>query len=220
MRILIVEDDELLGDGIRAVLVQGGSRVDWVRDGRAADVALRTDAYDVVVLDLNLPQISGFEVLERLRADTRRVPVLVLSARWDVTDRVRALDSGADDYVVKPFDVGELGARIRALHRRSQGYVAPKLEHGDLCLDPAARLVTVAGKPVALSAREFAVFQTLLENRGRVMSRQRLEGALYGWGDQVGSNTVEVYIHHLRKKLGSNHIRTIRGVGYIIENPK
>jgi DNA-binding response OmpR family regulator len=220
MRILIVEDDELLGDGIRTVLLQGGSAVDWVRDGRSADRALQREAYDVAVLDLNLPLMSGFEVLERLRGGGSQVPVLVLTARWDIADRVKALDGGADDYLVKPFDVDELGARLRALHRRSQGYLAPKLQHGDLCLDPAARRVTVAGEPVALSTREFAVFQALLENRGRVMSRRRLEEALYGSDDPVDSNTVEVHIHHLRKKLGSRQIRTVRGVGYIIEPPK
>ena len=220
MRILIIEDEELLGDGIRKVLVQAGYTADWVPDGSVGEHAVRSAKYDVLVLDLNLPGASGFEVLQRLRRQGHRIPVLVLTARGEVADRIRALDGGADDYVVKPFDVNELCARIRALHRRGQGNAAPQLRHGDMVLDAAARAVTLRGEPVALSTREFGALRVLLENQGRVLSRQRLEDALYGWDDEVGSNAVEVHVHHLRKKLGNQLIRTVRGVGYIIEKEK
>lgn len=217
MRILLVEDDELLGDGIRNVLSQSCGGVDWVTDGHSAERLLRSDSFDVVVLDLNLPGKSGFEVLEQLRQDGVQTPVLVLTARERVPDRIRALDGGADDYVIKPCDLDELCARIRALCRRGQGLADPVLVYGDLTLNPAAHSVELGGKPLQLSSREFVVLQALLENVGRVLSRQRLEDILYGWDNEVGSNTVEVHIHHLRSKLGFNPIRTIRGVGYIIE---
>lgn len=219
MRLLLVEDDELLGDGMRATLTQIGWSVDWVKDGHSADLALAGERYDVVLLDLNLPRLPGLDVLERLRARRNRVPVLVVTARDQVDERVRALDAGADDYVVKPFDVDELCARVRALHRRACGRASPLLQMGELVMDPAARTVTVKGRGVSLSPREFAVLQALLENAGRVLSRQNLEETLYGWGDEVVSNAVEVHIHHLRKKLGMNPIRTVRGVGYMIEKP-
>lgn len=220
MRLLLVEDDILLGDGMRATLTQSGWFVDWVKDGHSADLALTGEGYDVVLLDLNLPRLSGLAVLERLRARRNRVPVLVVTARDRVDERVRALDAGADDYVVKPFDVDELCARVRALHRRACGHASPLLRVGELVMDPAARTVTAEGRPVSLASREFAVLQALLENAGRVLSRQNLEEALYGWGDEVESNAVEVHIHHLRKKLGVNPIRTVRGVGYMIEKPR
>jgi DNA-binding response OmpR family regulator len=219
VRILLVEDDELLGDGIRTVLAQSCGEANWVTDGVAAEAALRKDSYDVVVLDLNLPGKSGFDILEQLRIEGNQIPVLVLTARERIPDRIRALDSGADDYVVKPCDLDELCARIRALYRRGQGMADPVLVHGDLTLNPAAHSVAREGKPIQLSGREFVVLKALLENVGRVMSRQRLEDILYGWDNEVGSNTVEVHIHHLRSKLGVNPIRTIRGVGYIIEKP-
>ncbi len=220
MHLLLVEDDELLGDGIQAVLNGRGYEVDWVRDGNSALAVLKQARHDVVILDLNLPELSGFEVLQRLRETGIQVPVLVLTARGEVVDRVRALDGGADDYVVKPFDVDELGARIRALTRRSRGQTTELLRNGDLLMDPAARTLTVGGRPVSLSVKEFAVLQILLENPGRVLSRRHLEQRIYGSGEEVESNAVEVHIHHLRKKLGRNPIRTVRGVGYIIEKSK
>ena len=217
MRLLIIEDDEVLGDGMRAVLAQQGFDVDWLQDGLAGDSALREEGYDLVILDLNLPGLSGPEVLQRLRAAGGTIPVLVLTARSEVSDRVSALDGGADDYLVKPFDVDELCARIRALHRRSLGQVSTRLCIGELTLDTMARNVLVGERSVTLSSREFEVLQLLMENVGRVLSRRRLEEAVYGWSNEVESNAVEVHIHHLRKKLGTNPIRTVRGVGYIIE---
>ena len=198
MRILLVEDDELLGDGIRNVLSQACGEVDWVKDGHSAERLLSSDGYDVVVLDLNLPGKSGFEVLGQMRENGVQTPVLVLTARERVPDRIRALDSGADDYVVKPCDLDELCARIRALFRRGQGMADPVLVYRDLTLNPSAHSVELGGKPLQLSSREFVVLQALLENVGIVLSRQSLEDIIYGWYNEVGSNTVEVHIHHLR----------------------
>ncbi|MDA8092564.1 MAG: response regulator [Betaproteobacteria bacterium] len=219
MRLLLVEDDALLGDAVRAGLMQDGYSVDWVQDGRAADLALDTASYGLVVLDLGLPHMSGIEVLKRLRDRGAGMPVLILTARDTVGDRVRGLDSGADDYLVKPFDLNELAARIRALLRRHAGRAEPKLVHGAVILDPGARTVTFAGLPVDLTHREFALLQELLENSGRVLSRERLKDSLYGWNEEVESNAVEVHIHHLRKKLQPELIRTVRGVGYMIDKP-
>jgi two-component system OmpR family response regulator/two-component system response regulator QseB len=221
MRILLVEDDRLLGDGIRAGLMQAGFAVDWVQDGRAAELALAGEAYDAVVLDLGLPRLSGMEVLARARAARNAVPVLILTARDTVPDRIAGLDAGADDYLVKPFDLGELQARLRALIRRGKNQTAPQLAHGELRLDPAARSVSWAGRPVELSAREFAVLHALLANAGRVLSKAQLEEKLYGWGEEIESNAVEVFVHHLRRKLSPELIRTVRGVGYMIpRNPE
>lgn len=217
MRLLLVEDDQLLGDGISAGLKQDGYTVDWVEDGEAADHALRSEHFDIVVLDINLPRLSGIEVLKRLRDRSSVTPVLLLTARDTVTDRVQGLDCGADDYLTKPFDLDELNARLRALLRRSSGRATPLLTHGAVVIDPAARRVMRDGAEVELSQREFALLQALLENVGRVLPRSRLEETLYGWGTEVESNTLEVHIHHLRKKLGSTLIRTVRGVGYVIE---
>lgn len=219
MRLLLIEDDELLGDGIRTGLAQAGSAVDWVRDGHDALAAAETAVYSAVILDLGLPGIGGLEVLARLRRAGMSIPVLILTARDTVPDRVKGLDGGADDYLVKPFDMNELLARLRALVRRSGGRAAPVLEHDGLVLDPAAHTVTHHGQAVDLSPREFAVLQDLLEHAGRVRSREQLEESLYGWDDEVSSNAVEVHIHHLRRKLGADEIRTIRGVGYMIERP-
>ena len=224
MRLLLVEDDKLLGDGIQAGLQQAGYAVDWMEDGEAAEAALRSEEYELMILDLGLPGRSGLEILRRLRqrdfsAQDSELPVLVLTARDTVADRVTGLDAGADDYMVKPFDLDELNARIRALTRRHHGRANPLIEHGELTLDPAAHTVTLAGEAVKVSRREFAILQLLLESRGRVLSRSQLEEGLYAWGEEVESNAVEVYIHHLRKKLGSGLIRTIRGVGYIIDKP-
>ena len=216
MKILLVEDDRLLGDGIRAGLLQAGFAVDWAQDGRTAELALSGEAYDAVVLDLGLPRLSGMEVLARARAARNAVPVLILTARDTVPDRIGRLDAGADDYLVKPFDLGELQARLRALIRRSGQQAEPVLAHGALRLDPAARSASWQGQPVELSAREFAVLHTLLLNAGRVLSKAQLEESLYGWGEEIESNAVEVFVHHLRRKLSAELIRTVRGVGYMI----
>ncbi|WP_347309678.1 response regulator [Defluviimonas sp. SAOS-178_SWC] len=216
MRILLVEDDTLLGRGVSAGLVQAGWAVDWVTDGLDAETALRATAYDAVVLDLGLPGIDGLTVLRQLRAKMDPTPVLVLTARDTTADRVAGLDAGGDDYLVKPFELAELQARLRALVRRSKGAAAPILHHGRVALDPAGRTVLLDGVPVALSAREFATLQELMLNAGRVRTRSQLEDSLYGWGDEIGSNTVEVYVHNLRRKLYAGLIRTVRGVGYVI----
>jgi two-component system OmpR family response regulator/two-component system response regulator QseB len=216
MRILLVEDDPQLGDGLTIGLRQAGFAVDWVKDGNSADHALQSESFDLVVLDLGLPRLSGMEVLRRARSRRQTLPVLILTARDATGDKVSGLDSGADDYLVKPVDLDELAARIRALTRRSAGRAAPLLTHGDLALDPAAHSVTLAGAPVELSSREFSLLQMLLENVGRVLSRSQLEQSVYGWRDEPDSNALEVHIHHLRRKLGSDLIRTLRGVGYTI----
>jgi len=217
MRLLLVEDDALLGDGLRAGLAQDGYSVDWLRDGTSAEAALRSDSYDLAVLDINLPGRSGLQLLKGLRGSGSTLPVLLLTARDTVADRVTGLDSGADDYLIKPFDLDELLARLRVLLRRRGGRATPELRHGELLVDPAAHAVTLAGTPVEISPREFAVLQLLLENQGKVLSRSRLEEGLYSWESEVESNAVEVYIHHLRKKLGQSLIRTVRGVGYVID---
>ncbi len=216
MKILLVEDDRLLGDGIRAGLLQAGFAVDWAQDGRAAELALAGESYDAVVLDLGLPRLSGMEVLTRVRAAHNPVPVLILTARDTVPDRIAGLDAGADDYLVKPFDLGELQARLRALIRRGKSQAEPQLEYGTLRLDPAARSISWEGRPVELSAREFAVLHALLLSAGRVLSKAQLEEKLYGWGEEIESNAVEVFVHHLRRKLSPGLIRTVRGVGYMI----
>jgi two-component system OmpR family response regulator/two-component system response regulator QseB len=216
MRILLVEDDPQLGDGLTVGLRQSGFAVDWVRDGQAADNALLAENFDFVVLDLGLPRLSGMDVLARARQRDQNMPILILTARDATGDTGSGLDAGADDYLVKPIDLDELTARIRALNRRSAGRAAPLLIHGDITLDPAAHEVTLAGQPVELSGREFSLLQMLLESSGRVLSRSQLEQSMYGWRDEPDSNALEVHIHHLRKKLGSELIRTLRGVGYTI----
>lgn len=216
MRLLLVEDDALLGDGICAGLRQEGYAVDWLTNGEAAWAAFATDRFDLMVLDLGLPGLSGLELLTRLRESGNDLPVLILTARDTVDDRVKGLDSGADDYLTKPFDLEELAARLRALIRRRGGRAAPRIRHGELELDPAAHTVTVAGEAVELSSREFALLHLLLEHRGEVLTRSRLEEALYGWDMEVESNTLEVYVHRLRRKFSPNLIETVRGVGYII----
>lgn len=220
MRLLLVEDDQLLGDGIRAGLKQDGYTVDWVQDGESADHALQSEHFDIVVLDINLPRCSGLDVIKRLRGRKQAVPVLLLTARDTVSDRVQGLDCGADDYLTKPFDLDELNARLRALLRRSSGRVTPLLINGAVVLDPAARRVTLNDNEVELSQREFVLLQLFMDNQGRVLSRPRLEETLYGWGVGVESNTLEVHIHHLRKKLGNGLIRTVRGVGYVLEKAR
>ncbi len=217
MRLLLAEDDRLLGDGICVTLNEAGYATDWVTDGQAAEAALQTETYALLILDLGLPKLSGIDVLKGVRQRGQDIPVLILTARDTVTDRVQGLDGGADDYLVKPFDMDELNARLRALLRRSGGRSNPVIEHGNIIMDPAAHVVTQAGCVVDISPREFAVLRMLLENRSKVMSRARLEEGLYSWGDEVESNAVEVYVHHLRRKLGAPLIRTIRGVGYTID---
>ena len=216
MRILLVEDDELLGDGLRAGLAQSGFEVDWVRDGVAAERELRAEPYAAAVLDLGLPRKDGIDVLRAARAAGTAVPVLVLTARDMVADRVLGLDSGADDYVVKPVDLHELAARLRALVRRSHGVTRDLLEAQDVTLDVAARSVTRAGQPVVLASREFDLLHLLMLNAGKVMAREQLEHQLYRWGREVDSNAIEVHIHHLRRKLGPGVITTVRGVGYMV----
>ena len=216
MRILLVEDDPLLGDGLTIGLRQSGFAVDWLKDGHSADLALQSEHFDLLVLDLGLPKMTGMEVLQRARSRGNTLPVLVLTARDATGEKIAGLDAGADDYLVKPIDLDELTARIRALTRRSAGRAAPLLTHGDLALDPAAHSVTLAGQPVELSSREFSLLQMLLESAGRVLTRSQLEQSLYGWRDEPDSNALEVHIHHLRKKLGSERIRTLRGVGYMV----
>ena len=217
MRVLLVEDDAHLGDGLQAALRQEGYAVDWVKDGEEAELALKVESYDIVVLDLGLPVKSGHEVLEGLRARGGDVPVLILTARDTTVDRVEGLDKGADDYMVKPFDMDELCARIRSILRRAHGRAIPTLIHGNLEVDIAGRIVTLDGEQVELSGKEFAVLHQLLESKGRVLSKSRLEEGIYDWGSELESNAVEVYVHHLRRKLGKDLIRTIRGVGYIID---
>ena len=212
----MVEDDKLLGNGIYTGLRQEGYAVDWVRDGEAAETACLNEEYDCMVLDIGLPRRSGLEVLEHVRAKGNDTPVLMLTARDTINDRITGLDHGADDYMVKPFDLDELHARVRAVMRRRTGRSSPVLVHGDIELDPSAHTVKKAGELVDLSPKGFAILHSLMENKGRVMSRSRLEESLYSWKDEIESNAVEVHIHHLRKKLGNELIRTIRGVGYTI----
>jgi len=216
MRLLLVEDDALLGDGIKAGLAQAGFSVDWVKDGVAADLSLGTGHYAAVVLDLGLPRLSGLDLLRRVRAAGRKVPVLILTARDAVEDRVKGLDSGADDYMVKPFDLHELAARLRALIRRSAGEAAPRLCVGEVELDPAARGVAFRGRAVDLPSREFALLHALMLNAGRVLTREQLAERLYAWGEEIESNAIDVHIHHLRRKLLPGLIRTVRGVGYMM----
>lgn len=217
MRVLLVEDDELLGDGVRNGLIQYGYTVDWVKDGQSAQQAILTESFDIVVLDIGLPKKSGLEVVKAIRSKNIATPVVLLTARETVEDRVRGLDAGADDYIVKPFDLDELTARMRALQRRTTSRAEPILTHGNISLDPASHTVHLNGELINISRREFALLQKLLENAGRVLSREHLTSTLYGWGDDVDSNALEVHIHNLRKKFGTKLIRTIRGVGYMVD---
>jgi DNA-binding response OmpR family regulator len=217
MRILLVEDDELLGDGLAAGLRHCGYKVDWLQDGEAARTALATEDYAALVLDLGLPRLDGMTLLRGLRAAGNAIPVLILTARDSTWDKVGGLDGGADDYLVKPVDLDELAARLRALARRSTVTRAPLLQVRELELDPAARRVRLRGQLVEVSAKEFVILEMLMRNVGKVISRAQLESALYGWGEGVESNVVEVHIHHLRRKIGTDLIRTVRSVGYLIE---
>ncbi len=216
MRMLLVEDDNLLGDGIQAGLAQAGFSADWVKDGIAADLALKTGQYAAVVLDLGLPRLSGLELLQRMRAAGNKVPVLILTARDAIEDRIKGLDGGADDYMVKPFDLHELAARLRALVRRSRAEAAPLLRIGEVELDPATRRAAFKGNPLELSTREFALLHVLMLNAGHVLSREQLGEQLYSWGEEIESNAIDVHVHHLRRKLEPELIRTVRGVGYLM----
>jgi DNA-binding response OmpR family regulator len=216
MRLLLVEDDRMIGEAVVDLLRLEHYAVDWVRDGEAADTALRTQTYDLVLLDLGLPRRDGLSVLRSLRARKERTPVLIATARDSVQQRIEGLDAGADDYVLKPYDLDELLARIRALLRRAAGRAEPVYEHMGVSIDPATREVTVGDQPVVLSAREWAVLEPLIARPGMVLSRAQLEEKLYGWQDEISSNAVEVYIHGLRRKLGAELIRNVRGVGYMV----
>ena len=216
MRLLLVEDDRMIGAGIRKGLQHEGHVVDWVQDGAAAEAALAAESYALLLLDLGLPRKDGFAVLDGLRQRKNRVPVLILTARDAVADRVKGLDHGADDYLVKPFSLEELAARIRAVVRRHAGRAEPVVSVGGLTLDPSARKVRCRGRDVPLSAREFSLLEALAERPGIALSRAQLEERLYGWGEEISSNSVEVHVHNLRKKLGEGVIRTVRGVGYAL----
>src|SRR5579859_6605300 len=214
MHVLLIEDDTMIAQGIRTALRQSSFAIDWMPDGASAAAALRTTAFDVVLLDLGLPKRDGIEVLRELRRRGDRTPVIILTARDEIQHRIAGLDAGADDYIVKPFDLDEVTARMRSVLRRAAGRGDPSIVHGELRLDPIARTVERSGTPVALSAHEFSVLEALLQRPGAVLSRAQLEDRLYGWEDQIGSNAIEVYVHGLRRKLGSDTIRTLRGVGY------
>ncbi len=217
MRVLLVEDDQALGEGIRAALRSESYTVDWLQDGASALHALKTEAFELVVLDLGLPRLDGLSVLKQLRAGASTVPVLVLTARDTTSDRIAGLDAGADDYLVKPFDVAELKARLRALLRRSLNRPHTLITWRDIQLDPTTQQVSHQGLAVSLSRKEFLLLHQLLAQPGRVLTRDRLQEALYGWDDEVESNALEVHIHHLRKKFFPELIRTVRGVGYLVD---
>lgn len=214
MRLLLVEDDAMIGEAMRAGLKREGFTVDWVYDGDSALQVLQTEDFDLLLLDLGLPRKGGLEVLTAARASGQDLPVLIITARDAVCDRVQGLDAGADDYLVKPFDLDELAARIRALLRRKAGRTAPGVEHLGVVLNPARHSVTRDGREIALSPKEFALLQLLMERPGTILSRARIEERLYGWGEEVESNAVEVHIHGLRRKLGADYILNVRGVGY------
>ncbi|MGH8295379.1 MAG: response regulator [Steroidobacteraceae bacterium] len=214
MRLLLVEDDAMIGEAIRAGLKREGFAVDWVYDGDSASQVLRTEDFDLLLLDLGLPRKGGLEVLTAARAAGQELPVLIITARDAVFDRVQGLDAGADDYLVKPFDLDELAARIRALLRRKSGRTAPAVEHLGVVLNAATHRVTRDAREIALSPKEFALLQLLMERPGTILSRARIEERLYGWGEEVESNAVEVHIHGLRRKLGADYILNVRGVGY------
>jgi two-component system response regulator QseB len=216
MRVLVVEDDPMIGRAVVSGLHDGGYAADWVRDGAEAELSLANGVYDLALLDLGLPRRDGLEILKAVRRSGKELPVVVITARDSLEDRIQGLDSGADDYLVKPFDLDELLARVRAVLRRRAGRGSPEVAYGSLTLDPVQRRVVFRGAQVELSAREFSVLEALLKEPGAVVSREKLEDAVYGWGEEVGSNTIEVHLHHLRRKLEPGIIRNVRGVGYRI----
>lgn len=217
MRVLLIEDDPDLGEGIRTSLREEGYTLDWLKDGESAVHALREEGFDLVVLDLGLPRLDGIQVLRQSRANGLTTPVLILTARDDTEDRVAGLDAGADDYLVKPCDLDELKARLRALIRRSCGRAQPLLEHAGISLDPASQVVHYRGAEVVVTPMEYQLLHQLLLRPGAVITRERLSNTLYGWQEAASGNTLEVLIHNLRKKLDSGLIRTVRGVGYLLE---
>ncbi len=220
MRVLLVEDDRMIGESVRTALRASSCAVDWVRDGNAACSALATEQFDMVLLDLGLPGRDGLDVLRELRDRRNQTPVIILSARDALRDRVAGLDSGADDYVVKPFEMEELTARMRAVVRRHSGRSEPAIDVGAIRFDPTTKEVTRDGTPIPLSAREYALLEALLVRPGAILSRAQLEDRLYGWGDGIESNAVSVYIHQLRQKLGADFIHNVRGVGYYVGRPR
>lgn len=217
MRLLLVEDDESLGDAVKEGLTQFGYIVDWLKDGEAARLAIKSETFELIILDLGLPKLSGLNLLQTIRQDGNITPVIILTARESIEDRIKGLDCGSDDYIIKPFDLNELSARIRALVRRAQGRADTTLQYRNITLDPAAHSVMLDDVLVNVPRREFALLQKLLENSGHVLSREQLMQSIYGWDEDVDSNAIEVHIHNLRKKLNANFIRTIRGVGYMAE---
>lgn len=223
MRILLIEDDEHLGSAVKRALSQEGNTVDWLKDGLSAEQATvgnKEENFDLLVLDLGLPRLDGLELLKRIRRSGNKCPVLILTARATVEDRIAGLDTGADDYLTKPFELDELLARIRALLRRSSGRAEPEISYQEIVIRPASYSVIFKGEPVTLPRREFSLLQKLLENVGRAISREQLNQTMYGWEEHVDSNALEVHIHNLRKKFGNELIHTIRGVGYMVGNPK
>ena len=216
MRLLLVEDDLMLGEALQDALMPHSYVVDWVKDGESAVKSLRREHFEIIILDIGLPGMNGFEVLKQLRHEKLELPVLLLTARDSLTDKVKGLDAGADDYLLKPFDLDELLARLRALSRRAAGRAISFVKHGKLCINPENQTVSYDNNPIVLSRREYMVLIKLLENTGRVLSREQLEQSLYGWMDDVDSNALEVHIHHIRKKIPLDLIRTVRGVGYTI----
>lgn len=220
MRILLAEDDRMIGESVRTSLRQEGYAVDWVCDGRSADAALVSEHFDLVLLDLGLPGMSGLEVLRALRGRKNGTPAIVITARDGIEDRIRGLDAGADDYVVKPFDVDELAARMRSALRRSAGHAEPEIEILGVRINPATKEVIKDGKKIALSAREYAIVEALMLRPGAILSRAQLEERMYGWGDEIESNAVEVYIHGVRRKLGTDFVQNVRGIGYFIPKPE
>jgi len=216
VRILLVEDDDLLGDGVCSGLRREENAVDWVKNGETAVSAIMETQYDCVILDVGLPKMSGLDVLKTIRTAKNDTPVLILTAMDDTADRVKGLDAGADDYLVKPFEFTELCARLRALTRRTRGHASEVIRYQEIIIDTTAHTVNYIEQPVELSRREFALLVELISNKGRVLSRHHLEQKLYSWGDEIESNTIEVYIHHLRKKFYAELIKTVRGIGYTI----
>ena len=222
MRILVAEDDAILADGVTRTLRQSGYAVDWVKNGAEADSALDTDNFDLLILDIGLPKVSGLDVLKRLRSRDSRLPVLILTALDGVHDRVRGLDAGADDYLAKPFDLSELEARVRALVRRGMAGGPTLLRHGPLTYDQVGRVARLGGEPLDLSAREVSLLEIFLQRAGRLVSKDQLVSHLCEWGEEVSANAIEVYVHRLRKKLepGGVRIVTVRGLGYSLEKPE
>lgn len=217
MRLLLVEDDPLLGQGINTLLTNNGYVVDWVKDGSLADQALKNESFDVVVLDLGLPKLPGINVLHKMRQRGDKTPVLILTAKDTTEDEVKGFETGADDYLTKPFDLDILSARLRALHRRTANRATPLIEYKEITIDPATHVVKKEGNVLNLPRREYALLQKLIENAGRALSREQLLQSMYGWEEEIDSNSLEVHIHNLRKKFGSEMIVTIRGIGYMVD---